>query len=144
MFAQGDANFRQRFDLSPAAITPAPVRTRLQPNGERFGEILRRVRLRVPRLKIEYISPAVRLGSIRFGITLREGAKCRLPSSLEVQTKRIIDRMAGFVTQNAHALDISAAFDFEHLLAFEFSQARMRQIEWNRETRHAVGRKPLG
>src|SRR3989442_3937749 len=146
MFAQGDANFRQRYDFSPgavlgtsagdfvhdlvdvfnfpqrrpAAITPAPVRTRLQPNGERFGEILRRVRLRVPRLKIEYVSPAVWLGPIRFGITLREGAKCRLPSSLEVQTKRIVDRMAGFVTQNAQALDISAAFDFEHLLAFEF------------------------
>src|SRR5437016_11272795 len=116
MFAQGDANFGQCFYFSPgtvlgtsagdlvhdfvdvfnftqrrpAAITPAPVRTRLQPNGERFGEILRRVRLRVPRLEIEYISTAVRLGPIRFGITLREGAKRQSPPSLEVQTKRIV------------------------------------------------------
>src|SRR5437870_4070249 len=170
MFAQGDANFGQCFYFSPgtvlgtsagdlvhdfvdvfnfpqrrpAAITPAPVRTRLQPNGERFGEVLSRVRLRVPRLEVEYVSAAVWLGPIRFGIALREGAECQPPSSLEVQTKRIVDRMAGFVTQDAHALEISAAFNFEHLLAFEFRQPRMRQIKWNRKTRHAVGRKPVG
>src|SRR5437762_539 len=83
---------------------------------------------------LEFVSTAVWLGPIRFGITLRKRAKRRLPSSLEVQTKRIVDRVAGFVTQNAQALDISAAFDFEHLLAFEFNQPRMRQIKWNRET----------
>ena len=51
--------------------------------------------------------------------------------------------MARFVTQNAHAFDVAAAFDFAHELAFQFHQPRMGQIKWNGETGNAIGREPL-
>ena len=36
-----------------------------------------------------------------------------------------------------------AAFDFEHLRAFELLEARMREVERDGDTGYAVGREPL-
>ena len=47
------------------------------------------------------------------------------------------------MTQDAHAFRVGAAFDFEHLLALEFHQARMGQVKRNRNAGHAVRREPL-
>jgi len=66
-----------------------------------------------------------------------------MPAPFEVQTKGVVDSMTGLVTQNAHALDVSASFDFQHLFSFELHQTRMGQIKGDRESRHAVGRKPF-
>ena len=66
-----------------------------------------------------------------------------MPAPFEVQAKGVVDGMAGLVTQDAHALDVSAAFDFQHLLSFELHQARMGQIKRNRKARDTVGRKPF-
>src|SRR6266849_4290466 len=66
-----------------------------------------------------------------------------MPASFEMQTKGVVDGVAGLVSQDAHALDLRAAFDFQHLLSFELHQTGMRQIERNGEARYAVGRKPF-
>ena len=36
-----------------------------------------------------------------------------------------------------------AAFDFQHLRELELGQPRMREVEGNRDARHAVGREPF-
>src|SRR5438067_12564812 len=51
--------------------------------------------------------------------------------------------MSGLVPQDAHAPLRRSAFDFEHVRALEPLEARMRKIEGNRHTRHAVGREPF-
>ena len=51
--------------------------------------------------------------------------------------------MTGFVSQDAHAFLVSAAFDLQHLFAFQLHQPRMRKIKRNRDARHAIGREPL-
>jgi hypothetical protein len=66
-----------------------------------------------------------------------------MPAPLEVQAKSIVDGVAGFVTQDAHALNIGAAFDLEHLFSFELHQARMGQVKRDGESRDPVGRKPF-
>ena len=67
-----------------------------------------------------------------------------MPLSFEMQTKGIVDSVTGLVPQDAHALDVSAPFDFQHLFSFEFHQTRMGQIKRNGESRNPVGCKPLG
>src|SRR5437016_13106851 len=116
MFAQGDANFGQCFYFSPgtvlgtsagdlvhdfvdvfefpqrrpAAITPAPVRTRLQPHGERLGKILGGVRLRVPGFEIEHVTAAVWFGLVTSRISSGERAEGMQPTALKVQPERVV------------------------------------------------------
>ena len=63
--------------------------------------------------------------------------------AFEVQAKSCIERVAGFVPQDAQALGVSAALDLEHLLAFELHQARVRQVKRDGNAGHAVRREPL-
>ena len=51
--------------------------------------------------------------------------------------------MPGFVTQDAHALGVAAAFDLKHLFLFQLHQARVREVERDADTRHAVGAEPF-
>src|SRR5688500_5375438 len=51
--------------------------------------------------------------------------------------------MTGFVPENTHAPFHVAAFDLEHLIQFQFGQARMGQIKRNGDSGHAIGRKPF-
>ena len=70
-------------------------------------------------------------------------AKALMPAPLEVQPKSVVDRMACLVAQDAHARDVGAAFDFQHLFSFELHQTRVGQIKRNCESGHTVGRKPF-
>ena len=63
--------------------------------------------------------------------------------AFEVETERGVESVAGFVSQNPHALGVSAAFDFQHLLPLELHQPRVGEVKRNRDSRHAVRRKPL-
>ena len=67
-----------------------------------------------------------------------------MPLAFEMQTKGVVDGVTGLVTQDAHALDVSAAFDFQHLFSFQLHQSRMGQIKGNGESRNSVGREPFG
>ena len=61
-----------------------------------------------------------------------------------MQPESVVERVARFMTQDAHAFDVGAAFDFAHVFALELHQPRMRQIKRNRKAGHAVGREPFG
>ena len=60
-----------------------------------------------------------------------------------MQTKSVIECVTRFVTQDAHAFNVSAAFDFSHEFALELEQPRVRQIKRNRKARHPVRREPF-
>jgi hypothetical protein len=51
--------------------------------------------------------------------------------------------VAGFVAEDAHAGGEAAAFDFEHLPAFELPEARVGEIEGDGDARAAVGAEPF-
>jgi hypothetical protein len=51
--------------------------------------------------------------------------------------------MTGFMTKDSQTLSISAALNLQHLLALEFHEPRMRQIERDRDSRHTVRGEPL-
>ena len=51
--------------------------------------------------------------------------------------------MAGLVAKDPHAPLVFAPLDFEHLRFLELLEARMREIERNRNGRGAVGCEPL-
>ena len=63
--------------------------------------------------------------------------------AFEVEPESRVEGVTGFVPQDAHALGVGAAFDFEHLLPFELHQARVREVKRNRDAGYAIGRKPL-
>jgi hypothetical protein len=60
-----------------------------------------------------------------------------------METIGVVQSMACFVTENAHALDVCSAFYFEHLSALEPDKPRMCEVEGNCNARHAVRRKPF-
>ena len=67
------------------------------------------------------------------------GARC----FLQPQLVGVVDDVAGFVAQDAHAPLVLAALDGQHLRLLEALEPRMREIEGHRHRRLAVGREPL-
>jgi hypothetical protein len=59
------------------------------------------------------------------------------------QVVGVVERVSRFVSQDLQAPFRGAAFDFEHLRLFQAHQPRMREVERNRDARHAVGREPF-
>src|ERR1043165_2023645 len=59
----------------PTTITTTPLRTRREPDGERFGEVFRRVRLRVPRRQVQHEFAALGFWLVEVGIRLGEGSE---------------------------------------------------------------------
>ena len=51
--------------------------------------------------------------------------------------------MTGFVSQDAHALALTRAFDLQHLSTLEFHEPGVRQIERNCEAGDPVWSEPL-
>ncbi len=92
---------------------------------------------------MQNVLPAFRFGFVEVGIRLRKRAKQLAVLALEVQAKSRVQRVAGFVTQNAHALLVRAALQLQHLPAFELHQARVGEVKRDGDPRHAIGRKPL-
>ena len=63
--------------------------------------------------------------------------------AFEVKPEGGVEGVTGFVTQNPHALGVSTAFDFQHLLPFELYQSGVRKVKRNGNPGDAIGRKPL-
>src|ERR1043165_3617904 len=131
------------FERGPAAIAAPPLQSWRQPHGECFGEVFRRMCLRVPGGQVQYVLATLRPWFVEVGIRLRERAEELAVLAFEVEAKSGVERVAGLVPQDAHALLVGAALDFQHLAAFELHQPRVRQVERDRDARHAVRRKPL-
>ena len=60
-----------------------------------------------------------------------------------LQLISVLNRVAGLVPHDSRELITRAPFDIEHLTPLESNEPRMREIEGNRETRHALRRKPF-
>src|ERR1041384_8441729 len=101
------------------------------------------MRLRIPCGQMQHKVSTFGFWFVEIGITLCERTEEFAPRSFEMKTKRRVECVACFVAQNSHALGVAAPFDFQHLLAFEFHEAWMREIKRNRDSRHAVRRKPF-
>src|ERR1051325_4066705 len=102
------------------------------------------MRLRVPGVEVQNISAAVGFGLVRGRIFLRERSEQANPAPLEVQSKSVVDGVARFMPEDAHAFDVGAAFDFAHELALDLHQAGMREIKRDGKARYAVRREPFG
>ncbi len=128
----------------PAGIVAAPARLRLQPDGERLGEVLRRMALRIPVPEVQYVAPAAGTRRISVGVGCRRTAEYAPPAGPAPEPVGIVDRMAGLVTHDAVTPFPVAAFHLAHHLPLQLKQARVREIEGHGEAGDAVRRKPLG
>src|SRR5689334_2437096 len=99
--------------------------------------------LRVPRGQMQHVLATLRPWFVKLGIRLRKRAEELAVLAFEVESKSSIERMTGLVPQDAHALLVGAALDLEHLAAFELHQARVCEVERDRDARDAVRREPL-
>src|SRR6478752_3002719 len=99
--------------------------------------------LRIPGRQVQNKLPTLRFWFVEIRVTLGERTKQLPLATFEVQTKRSVERMTGFVTEYAHTLGVTAAFHFQHLLPFQLHQSWMREIKRNRNPRHSIGRKPF-
>src|SRR5439155_642570 len=73
----------------------------------------------------------------------RRGAEQLLPAPAAVQLVGVLHGMAGFMTENGHAFGPGATLDIEHHLLLELHQARMGEIERNRNARRVSRTEPL-
>ena len=78
-----------------------------------------KVRLRVPRGQVQDVAAALRSWFVEVRIRLRERTEQFAVLAFEVQPKRGVERVAGFVPQDAHTLLVRPTLDFEHLTPFE-------------------------
>ncbi len=120
-----------------------PVRFRIEPHGERLGEIFVRMALRVPVIEVLDEALAVRLRRVVLRIgdrRITEDAPARRPASQRV---RVVDCMADFVTQDLQAREFVAALHLKHLRKLQLLEARIREIKRNRDARHPVGCEPF-
>jgi len=60
-----------------------------------------------------------------------------------METIGVVQGMACFVTENAHAFDVCSAFHLEHLSTLEPDEPRMCEVEGNCNPRHAVRSEPF-
>src|SRR5690606_34253963 len=106
-------------------------------------EILGRMALPIPVTEVQHEVAARGPRSVDVRILARGLAEHSPPILAAAQTVSIVDRVPGFMTQNAHQPTRIAALHFTHHLALEPHQARMRHVERNRDARHSIRRKPF-
>ena len=112
---------------------------RLQPNRKSLSKVFSRVRLRVPLAQVLHMVAAGRPRAILRRIASRGMTKQRTPARAPPQSIRGINGVTGFVAQDTHLpIDVAAFHNARHL-TLKAHQARMDQVEWHGETRHAIG-----
>jgi hypothetical protein len=60
-----------------------------------------------------------------------------------MQTERVLNGMAGFVSKQSYAFGLGSPLDLENLGAFEPLQSGVGKVERDRDPRNAIGRKPF-
>src|SRR5262245_42919444 len=99
--------------------------------------------LRVPAIEVKHEAFAVRLGGVVHRILHVRRAEQLLPAATLTKFVRIVDRVTRLVPEDLHAPGFVSSLDFEHLRALEFFEPRVREIERDGDTGHAVWREPL-
>src|SRR5207244_823243 len=111
--------------------------------GEGLGEVLVGMALGVPMIKMMDEALAVRLRRVVLGVRRRGRTEQATPCGTATEQVGIVDGMAGLVPQNAKTRVSITALHLQHLRELEVREARMREVERNRDARHAVGGEPL-
>ena len=101
------------------------------------------MRLRVPLAEMMHVAAAAGAGLVMRRVLKRRRAEYFAPAFAPAQAIGVIECVASLVTQNAHEPAGIAALRFPHDATLELLEARVREIERDRDTRHAVRRKPL-
>src|SRR5262245_8683693 len=130
-------------ERGPTGVARPPVRTRPQPHRKGLGEIFGRVALRIPAPKVLDITPAGRIGSVIARVVFRGRAEQLLPAPAALQLVGVLHGVASLMAENGHALGPGAPFNLEHHFLLELHQARMGEIEWDRNARHTIRTEPL-
>ena len=99
--------------------------------------------LGVPHVEMQNVALAVGLRRIELRVGLRRPAEHRLTIPATPDAIRVLQRMTGFMSQNAHAPVRGSTFDLQHLGQFQFCQSRMGQIEGHGNAGDPVWRKPF-
>ena len=133
----------QLLQRRPVRVAAPPVGIRVEPHRERLREVLVRVALRVPAVEVQDEALAVGLRRVVVGILhVRRAEELLAPPPL-TQLVGVVDGVSRLVPQDLQAPRVGAPLDLEHLRAFELLEPRMREVERDRHTRHAVGREPF-
>src|SRR5262245_11187493 len=96
------------------------------------------MRLRIPLAEMMHVAPTARPRAIAMRIWERGRAEHIAPNFAPAQAIRVVERMTGFVTEDAHHAARVAAFGFAHDPPFEPFEAWVREIERHRDTGYAV------
>ena len=99
--------------------------------------------LRIPHIEMPHEAPAIGPGAVIFGIGLGGAPKDLLPTAEAAEAIGIFDGVAGLMPQDAHAPVRGPALDLEHLVQFQFREARMGQIKRYGNPRHPIRSKPF-
>jgi hypothetical protein len=127
----------------PAVVTRPPRRVWGEPHGERLGEVLVGMALRVPGLEMGDEATAVRTRRVVLGILGGREPEELLAAPAMAEAVGGVDSVPDLVAQDAHAPLLAAAFDLEHLRELEPRQPRVRHVERDGDTGHAVGGVPV-
>src|SRR6185436_20249157 len=99
--------------------------------------------LGVPLLQMHDEAAAVRARDVPVAVALRRLAEELLAPAPEPKPVRVLDRVPALVPEEPHAPLRRPALDLEHVGELEAPEARMRQVEGNRDTGDAVRAVPL-
>ena len=134
------ADVFELFQRRPPPIAFAPVDIGIEPYGKRLGEVLNRVRLCIPAGKVDDMAPALRPRLVGFRIGLLRITEQLAVAIALVKLVGVVERVTRLVPENAPALRLAGALHLEHLAALQAHQARMREIEGDREAQHPIRR----
>src|SRR5688572_2817741 len=127
----------------PALVLATPAGARLQPDGERLGEVLGRMALRVPVTEVQHEVAARGPRTIDVRVRARSLAERAPPLFAPADPVGVVERVGYLVTQNARHPVRVAAFDLAHEAALQALQAWMRHVERHGDAGHAVRREPF-
>ncbi len=133
----------QLLEHRPALVAVGPCRIWCQPNCEGLRKVLIRMALRIPHIEVPHEAPAIGPGAVIFGIGFRRASKDLLPKAEAAEAIGIFYGVACLMPQDAHAPVRGPALDLEHLVQFQFREARMGQIKRHGNPRHPIRTKPF-
>src|SRR5688572_30860398 len=89
--------------------------------------------LGVPQPQVLDVSLAGRIGAVVLGIASGRLAEELLPPAPALELVRVLERMAGLVSHDAHAFRTRRALDVEELIVLEAPEPGMREVKRDRE-----------
>ena len=125
---------------APALVPRPPLRAGRQPDGERLGEILVRVLLRVPARDVPHEAARERDGPVVLAVGAAERSEQRPPFRLAVEPVGVVEGVARLVAHVHH--DLAGVLEIVHFL-FELRELGVGEVEGDADHRLPGGAAPL-